>query len=293
MAVVICEVGPRDGLQNEAKTLSVADRAELIDRLSASGLRLIEAASFVSPKLVPQMERSEEVLARIQRRLGARYAGLALNKRGVERALESSVDLVRFVVPATDTFGRKNQGMDRSASVADFSEAVALASAKDKKCVATIAVAFGCPFEGTVPPSTVVELAHELTVRGASEVILADTIGVAIPDQVTRMFSDVADRVGGVTLGGHFHNTRNSGLANSLAAADAGAQVLDASVGGTGGCPFAPRASGNVPTEDLVYMLGSRLADRIDLGALIQTAKWLEGRLERQLPGMLMKAGLS
>jgi isopropylmalate/homocitrate/citramalate synthase len=289
--IAICEVGPRDGLQNETAVLSVSDRAGLIDRLAASGLNLIEAASFVSPTLVPQMARSEEVVASIKRAPGTRYAGLVLNKRGAERALAAHVDLIRFVVPATDSFSRRNQGMTSRASVAEFEEVVELANAAGTDCTATIAVAFGCPFEGRVPPATVTQLAEELATAGANEVIIADTIGVAIPDQVTDLFSDVAARVGSIPIGGHFHNTRNSGLANSLAAADAGARILDASVGGIGGCPFAPRATGNVPTEDLIYMLGSRVDARVDLDALINTANWLQERLGRSLPGMLMKAG--
>jgi isopropylmalate/homocitrate/citramalate synthase len=289
--IAICEVGPRDGLQNEATVLSVSDRATLIDRLAGSGLALIEAASFVSPTLVPQMARSEEVLASIDRERGARYAGLALNKRGAERALAAKVDLIRFVVPATDSFSRRNQGMTTRASVAEFAEVAVLAKATGIECAATIAVAFGCPFEGRVPQFKITQLAIELVAAGATEVIIADTIGVAIPDQVTRLFADVRAQVGATPLGGHFHNTRNSGLANCLAAADAGAQILDASVGGIGGCPFAPRATGNVPTEDLIYMLGSRLRGRVDLNALIDTANWLQERLGRPLPGMLMKAG--
>jgi len=289
--IAICEVGPRDGLQNETTVLSVSDRVGLIDRLAGSGLTLIEAASFVSPTLVPQMARSEEVLSSLNRAGGIRYAGLVLNKPGAERALAAKVDMIRFVVPATDSFSRRNQGMTSRASVAEFAEVVALARASGTDCVATIAVAFGCPFEGRVPPSRVVQLADELTAAGATEVIIADTIGVAIPDQVSGLFADVAARLGATPLGGHFHNTRNSGLANCLAAANAGAQVLDASVGGIGGCPFAPRATGNVPTEDLTYMLGSRLQGRVDFVALIDTANWLQERLGRPLPGMLMKAG--
>jgi isopropylmalate/homocitrate/citramalate synthase len=204
MSVSICEVGPRDGLQNESKVLSVSERVELIERLVASGLALLEAASFVNLALVPQMDGSEDVLRSIHRSSVACYAGLVLNARGAERALAAKIDLIRYVVPATDSFARRNQG-DRSVCIAEFTRVVALARQKGVRCVAVIAVAFGCPFEGKVAPAAVVDLAAELCQGGASEIVLADTIGVAIPDRVTALFAAAQAQVGQISLGGHFH----------------------------------------------------------------------------------------
>lgn len=291
--ITICEVGPRDGLQNEKKLLAVEERVALIDRLSACGVPRIEAVSFVHPQRVPQMAGAEEVLARITRRPGTRYAGLVLNERGAERALAAGVDELHFAQTVTETFNRRNQGASVAESAAQFERIAAWARQAGVFCTATIGASFGCPFEGTVPPEAVWALAERLYHAGAQEIVLADTIGAGVPSQVTMLVTGLRARLGAdLPLGCHFHNTRNTGLANACAAIAAGVRSLDASVGGTGGCPFAPRATGNIPTEDLAWMLremGYRTG--VNLASLIDTAAWLEEALEYRLPGMVMKAG--
>lgn len=291
--VTICEVGPRDGLQNEAKLLSVETRVELIDRLSACGLPRIEAVSFINPQRVPQMAQAEEVLARIKRRPGTRYAGLVLNERGAERAIAAGVDELHFAQAVTETFNQRNQGASVAESADQFERIAARARQAGIYCTATIGVSFGCPFEGRVAEEAVWALAERFYRAGAQEIVLADTIGVGVPTQVTMFIAGLYERLGvDVPIGCHFHNTRNTGMANACAAIAAGVRLLDASVGGTGGCPFAPKATGNIPTEDLVYMLrGMGYQTGVDLGGLIDTAIWLERALEHQLPGMVMKAG--
>lgn len=291
--ITICEVGPRDGLQNEGKLLSVETRVELIDRLSACGLPCIEAVSFVNPQRVPQMARAEEVLARIQRQPGTRYAGLVLNERGAERALAAGVDELHFAQAVTETFNRRNQGASVAESAAQFERIATRARQAGVPCTATIGASFGCPFEGSVAAEAVWTLAERFYQAGAQEIVLADTIGVGVPSQVTMLIAGLRERLGAdVPIGCHFHNTRNTGLANACAAIAVGVRSLDASIGGTGGCPFAPRATGNIPTEDLAWMLrGMSYQTSVDLASLIDTAIWLEGALEHQLPGMLMKAG--
>lgn len=291
--ISICEVGPRDGLQNEGKLLSVETRVELIDRLSACGLPCIEAVSFVNPQRVPQMAQAEEVLTRIQRRPGTRYAGLVLNERGAERALAAGVDELHFAQAVTETFNRRNQGASVAESAAQFERIATRARQAGVSCTATIGASFGCPFEGAVAAEAVWTLAERFYQAGAQAIVLADTIGVGVPSQVTMLITGLRGRLGAdVPIGCHFHNTRNTGLANACAAIAAGVRSLDASIGGTGGCPFAPRATGNIPTEDLTWMLrGMSYQTSVDLASLIDTAIWLEGALAHQLPGMLMKAG--
>ena len=277
---VLCDVGPRDGLQNEPEVLSPAVRAELVDRLAATGLGRVEVASFVDPKRVPQMAGAEDVVAAIERRAGVEYSGLVLNERGYDRLRATGLDRVNCTLAATDSFNRRNAG----ASLEDAAErVVAILARADRPVTVTISVAFGCPFEGPVDPNRVVDLARRFA---GAEIVLADTIGVAVPAQVRRLVEAVnAD-------GFHGHNTRNTGYANSLAALGAGATVLDASVGGLGGCPFAPRATGNIATEDLVYLLAGEGVDTgVDLDALIGVAEWLEGVLGRALPGQVYRAG--
>ena len=291
--ITICEVGPRDGLQNEGKLLAVEARVELVDRLSACGLPRIEAVSFVNPRRVPQMAGAEEVLARIQRRPGTRYAGLVLNERGAERALAAGVDELHFAQTVTEMFNRRNQGASVAESAAQFERIAARARQAGVFCTATIGASFGCPFEGTVAPEAVWALAEKLYQAGAQEIVLADTIGVGVPSQVTMLIAGLRQRLGAdLPIGCHFHNTRNTGLANACAAIAAGVRSLDASVGGTGGCPFAPRATGNIPTEDLAWMLREMgYQTGVHLAELIDTALWLAEALEHQLPGMVMKAG--
>jgi hydroxymethylglutaryl-CoA lyase/(R)-citramalyl-CoA lyase len=281
--VIICDVGPRDGLQNEPGALEPAMRAELINRLAATGLRRIEAVSFVRDDRVPQMAGAEEAVAAIEPREGVEYAGLVLNEQGYERLRETALDRVNVTLGATETFNQRNG----NASLAEATERVQrILAAADRPTTATISVAFGCPFEGAVDPAVVVDLAARLD---ADEVVLADTIGVATPSAVRSL---VARVTGSDTVGFHGHNTRNTGYANALAALDAGASLLDASVGGLGGCPYAPRATGNIATEDLVYLLdGEGIETGVDLDALVQVAEWLEGVLGRTLEGQVYRAG--
>jgi (R)-citramalyl-CoA lyase len=289
VTVTICEVGPRDGLQNQPRTLAPEIRAELVNRLAEAGLRRIEAVSFVNPKLVPQMAGAEEVVVGLERRDGVVYAGLALNERGYDRLAAAGLDEVHFAFAATETFNRRNQNATVEESVAAAERIAERANADGIRATVTIGVAFGCPFEGPVDPRRVADLAERLA-PSVDEVVFADTIGVAVPRQVR----DVIGRaeLPGTTVGVHLHNTRNTGYVNALAALEAGATVLDASVGGIGGCPFAPRATGNIGTEDLVYVLhGEGIDTGIDLEALIGVAEWLEGVLERPLEGYVYRAG--
>jgi isopropylmalate/homocitrate/citramalate synthase len=288
--ITICDVGPRDGLQNEATTLSPAVRAELCDRLAAAGLPRVEAVSFVNPKRVPQMAGAEEVMEAIDRRPGTVYAGLVLNERGYERALAAGVDEVHYAFPVTDEFARRNQNTTVGGAVEISDRLVARAKDDGMRITVTLSVAFGCPFEGAVDASRVLDIAGHVARSAPDEIVLADTIGVGVPSQVETLVSGTAAL--GIPVGCHFHNTRNTGFANAVAAITAGSTILDASVGGTGGCPFAPRATGNIATEDLVYLLhGMGHQTGIDLDALIGHAVWLGEQLGKELPGQLHKAG--
>lgn len=285
------DVGPRDGLQNEEKTLAPETRAELCDRLAAAGLPRVEAASFVNPKRVPQMAGAEEVIQRLERRPGTVYAGLVLNEKGYERAIGAGVDEVRYAFPVTETFAKKNQNTTVKDATALAGRLVERARLDGVRVSITLSAAFGCPFEGRVQPAHVLRIAEKVAEAHPDEVVLADTIGVGVPSQVRELVGGVLEH--GVTVGCHFHDTRNTGMANAVAAVESGATVLDASVGGTGGCPFAPRATGNIATEDLVYLLhGMGYETGIDLVALVETAAWLSERLEKDLPGRVHKAGI-
>ena len=290
MSLIVCDVGPRDGLQNEDRVLEPKVRAELCDRLAAAGLKRVEAASFVNPKLVTQMAGAEEVMAALQRRPGTVYAGLALNEKGYERALAARVDEVHYAFAATDEFGWRNQNAGVEEGLQTALALVARARADKVPITVTISVAFGCPFEGPVPAKRVLDIVERLMAAPADEICLADTIGVGVPSQVKELVGG-ARRLG-ANVGAHFHNTRNTGYANAVAAIDEGAISLDASVGGAGGCPFAPKATGNIATEDLVYLLrGLGVATGIDLDALITCSRWLGERLGKELPGMVARAG--
>ena len=283
--MILCDVGPRDGLQNEPDVLAPAVRGELVNRLAATGLKRIEAVSFVRDDRVPQMAGAEEVVAGIEQREGVGYSGLVLNEQGHERLNATGLDRVNVSLAATESFSQRNANASVEESAAWVERVLADA---DRPVTVTISVAFGCPFEGEVDPGAVAALAERF-VR-ADEVVLADTIGVATPRQVGMLTERVA-ALGG-TVGGHFHNTRNTGYANAVAALEAGATVLDASVGGLGGCPFAPRATGNVATEDLVYLLeGDGIETGVDLVTLVDVSRWLEGLLGRKLPGQVYRAG--
>jgi (R)-citramalyl-CoA lyase len=291
VSLLLREVGPRDGLQNEPQVLSPETRAELVSRLATAGLKRIEAASFVSPQRVPQMAGAEEVVAAIDRRDGVEYSGLALNERGYERLRETGLDEVSFALAATETFSQRNAGASVEESIAAAERIVTHARDDGIRASLTISVAFGCPFEGPVDPDRVVAIAERLASTDAAELVLADTIGVATPTQVRQLLERVRDL--GKPVGGHFHNTRNTGFANAYAALEAGVSMLDASVGGLGGCPFAPKATGNIASEDLVYLLeGEGLETGVDLEALIAVSEWLEDLLGRKLEGLVYRAGL-
>jgi isopropylmalate/homocitrate/citramalate synthase len=281
-AVTVCDVGPRDGLQNEPEILEPLARAELVNRLAAARLPRIEAVSFVRPDAVPQMAGAEEVVAAIERRDGTEYSGLTLNDRGYERLLATGkLDRVNFTLAATETFNRRNGNQSLEEAQAAGERVIERA---ELPVTVTISCAFGCPFEGQVDHEVVAAIAARFA--GRAEVVLADTIGVATPTQVRSLVERT--RAQGV----HLHNTRNTGYANALAAIEAGATLLDASVGGLGGCPYAPRATGNIATEDLVYLLdGEGIATGIDLDALIAVSEWLEGVLGRRLEGYVYRAG--
>jgi len=280
LTLTLCDVGPRDGLQNEAETLEPTTRAELVNRLAAAGLPRVEAASFVRAERVPQMAAAEEVAAAIERRDGTEYSGLVLNAKGYERFAVSGLDRVNVTLGATESFNQRNGEMSRDEALAQVE---AILAAATQPATVTISVAFGCPFEGRVDPASVADLAARFE---AAEVVLADTIGVAAPREVRELIS----RAG--AAGFHGHNTRNTGYANALAALEAGAQVLDSSIGGLGGCPYAPRASGNVATEDLVYLLEHEgIPTGVDLDALIGISTWLEGIFGRKLEGQVYRAG--
>jgi isopropylmalate/homocitrate/citramalate synthase len=286
VTLILCDVGPRDGLQNEAETLAPSIRAELVNKLAAAGLARIEAVSFVRDDRVPQMAGAEDVVADIDRRDGVQYAGLVLNEQGFERLRATGLDRVNVTLAATETFNQRNGNASLAEATARIERILGEA---DRPTSATISVAFGCPFEGRVDPAVVAELAAKLE---ADELVLADTIGVATPSAVRSLVERV--NALGKPVGFHGHNTRNTGYANALAALEAGATVLDASIGGLGGCPYAPRATGNIATEDLVYLLeGEGIETGVDLGALINVSQWLEGLLGRTLEGQVYRAGAS
>jgi isopropylmalate/homocitrate/citramalate synthase len=283
--VLVCDVGPRDGLQNEETVLEPAVRAELVNRLAAAGLPRVEAVSFVSPTWVPQMAGAEEVAAAIERRDGTEFSGLVLNETGYERLARTGLDRVNSAVASTESFNRRNA----NASLEEATQRVErILEASERPVTVTISVAFGCPFEGRVDPGVVVGLAERFP--AASEIVLSDTIGVATPTQVRRLVERLTPL--GKPVGFHGHDTRNTAVACAYAALEGGATVFDASVGGLGGCPYAPRATGNVSTEDLLYMLeGEGVETGIALDALLEVASWLEGALGKSLPSRVYRAG--
>jgi hydroxymethylglutaryl-CoA lyase len=290
--IEMVEVGPRDGLQNESVLFTTSQKLEFIGRALDAGVRRIEATSFVNPKLVPQMADADAVAAGLARREGVIFIGLVLNKRGALRAIEAGMDELGAVCAASDGFAARNQGTTSDASLAMCCEVVRLARAHGRRAQITISTAFGCPFDGEVDPSRVVEMARAAAAVGPVEVAIADTIGVASPGEVSSLVARVAAVIKPLPVRVHFHNTRNTGLANVWAAVQAGAKIVDASMGGIGGCPFAPRATGNVPTEDVAYMLQrSGYHTGLDLDRLIGSARWLAAAMGRDVPGMLSRAG--
>jgi hydroxymethylglutaryl-CoA lyase len=293
MNVELVEVGPRDGLQSEGVMVPTATKIELINRLIGAGIRRIEVASFVNPQRVPQMADGEAVLAGLPRPAGVSFIGLVLNRRGFDRALAAGCHEIGMAVVASDTFNRRNQGVGTAESIAAWLDIARAARAAGLKAGITVSAAFGCPFEGDVPAARVIDIARQCAEGGPCEIALADTIGAGVPTQVTDLFGRLAAAVPGMPMRAHFHNTRNTGIANAYAALACGVRALDASVGGFGGCPFAPAATGNIPTEDLLYMLERMgVGTGVSMGALIETARWLQEQLGRPAPGMLTKAGV-
>ncbi|MFM7797632.1 MAG: hydroxymethylglutaryl-CoA lyase [Planctomycetota bacterium] len=291
-SIEIVEVGPRDGLQSEPGVVPTATKVEFIERLLDSGIKRVEVTSFVNPKKVPQMADAEQVLAGLRRREGVSYIGLVLNRKGYDRAVAAGCNEIGMAVVASDTFNRRNQGVGTDESVAAWLEIAREAKAAGVRATITIGAAFGCPFEGEMPVARVLEVARRVAEGSPYEIAFADTIGVGVPSQVAEIFGRACEALPGARLRGHFHNTRNTGLANAYAAVQAGAATLDSSSGGIGGCPFAPAATGNIPTEDLVYLLSrSGVATGVDLERLIATGEWLQQALGRPVPGMLVKAG--
>jgi hydroxymethylglutaryl-CoA lyase/(R)-citramalyl-CoA lyase len=283
MPLLLCDVGPRDGLQNEPETLAPQLRAELVSRLAAARLPRIEAVSFVRDDRVPQMAGAEEVVAGA-RRGSAELSGLVLNERGWERFARTSLDRVNCTLAATETFNERNGNTTLDGAIERVS---AIVAAADRPATVTVSCAFGCPFEGEVDPGAVADLCERLA--GADELVLADTIGAATPRRVRRLVERVS--ILGARVGAHLHNTRNTGYASAWGALEGGAEVLDASVGGLGGCPFSPNATGNVATEDLVWQLErDGVATGVDVDALCEVSRWLEGVLGRRLEGSLYRA---
>ena len=289
--IEIVEVSPRDGLQNEAATVSTADKLALIDRAIAAGARRIEVTSFVNPARVPQLADADAVVAGLPEREDVTFIALVLNRRGAERALATRIDELGAVCVASDTFAMRNQKQTSAESLLAARDTVALARAGGRSGQITIAAAFGCPFEGEMPLQRVIDMARRAADVSPREVALADTIGVAVPAQVAEAVARVAEAIAPLPVRVHLHDTRGTGIANVWAAIGAGAKVIDASLGGTGGCPFAPGASGNVATEDVLYLLDrSGIATGYDRGAAIEGARWLGGVLGRDLPGKLGRA---
>jgi hydroxymethylglutaryl-CoA lyase len=291
--VEIVEVSPRDGLQNEARPVSTADKLALIARLVDAGARRIEATSFVNPARVPQMADAEAVMAALKdRHEGVSFSGLVLNARGAERAIASGCHELTYVVVASETFSMRNQGRGIAGTLDGWRQIEPLARAAGRRRNVLVAAAFGCPFEGRIAETAVLDIVDRVADIGADEIGLADTIGVGTPGQVGDLFADAHARLGALPLRAHFHDTRNTGIANAVAALGAGASILDSSCGGIGGCPFAPRATGNIATEDLVYLLdGMGIASGIDGRALAALDPWLAALLGHAVPGSLGKAG--
>jgi hydroxymethylglutaryl-CoA lyase len=290
--IEVVEVGPRDGLQNEARTVSTSDKVELIRRAIAAGARRIEVASFVNPRKVPQMADAEAVVAALGQPAGVTRIGLVLNERGAERALACGVDQLGAVAVASDAFGVRNQGQTSEESVDVARRIVEIAQRGGRTAQATIAVAFGCPFSGAVDRRRVIAMARQLSDAGVVEVALADTVGVAVPAEVSALVADVRQAIAPTPVRVHFHDTRNTGIANVWAAVQAGASTVDASLGGLGGCPFAPGAAGNVATEDVVHLLHrSGIATGLDMDALLGASQWLGGIMGKALPSKLGRSG--
>ena len=291
--VSIIEVGPRDGLQSEPEVLPTAVKIQFITRALDAGIRRLEVSSFVHPKRVPQMADAEDVIRGLPAREGVTYIGLVLNRKGFERAQVTGIHEIGMAVVASDTYNQRNQGVPTSESVKAWIDIARAAKAAGIRANVMISSAFGCPYEGEIPVARVLELVDQVMEGDPIELGFADSIGVAVPNQVTDLLGAVMARVPGVPIRCHFHNTRNTGIANAQAALVAGVASLDASIGGIGGCPFAPAATGNIPTDDLLYMLDrSGIHTGVSLEKIIATSQWLQEQLGRSTPAMLPKAGI-
>lgn len=290
--IEIVEVGPRDGLQNEKTIFEIDQKLEMIRRLEAAGARRMEVVSFVNPKRVPQMAGAEEIMAALPHKAGRSRIGLVLNLRGWERCLEAGCDEANVVVCASDGFGIRNQGASVEEQITALAHIMGIRRKEDPPVTMTVSVAFGCPFEGEVPEDRVVEIVKAAADMRVAEIALADTIGVADPWTVRRRVEAARKAAGHIPLRLHFHDTRNTGLANAFAGVEAGVDVLDASVGGLGGCPFAPNATGNIGTEDLVYMLErAGYETGYDLDALIEIGNWASDLLGKRVASSVARAG--
>lgn len=291
--VEIVEVSPRDGLQNEKKLISTRDKCDLVRRAVDAGARRIEVTSFVNPKRVPQMADAEEVLVALPRHPETHYTGLVLNERGFGRARAAGCDEITFVLVATETFSRRNQGLGIAEMLEEWTKVARPAREAGIPITVIIGASFGCPFEGEVSADHVIGLVERLLPERPNEIAFADTIGCGVPSQVTELLSRTRALAPDVKLRCHFHNTRNTGIANAVAAVAAGVHALDASIGGIGGCPFAPAATGNIATEDLVYTLERMgVPTGLDLDAMTEAARWLAGLLEKDVPGAVTRAGI-
>ncbi len=291
--ISIIEVGPRDGLQSEPEILSTDSKLDFINKAIDAGIRRLEVASFVHPKRVPQMADAEALIEQLADRDDVSYIGLVMNEKGLDRALETKIGEIGMVVVATDSYNRKNQGVDTDESVRAWGKIAARAGQNGVRANVMISSAFGCPYEGEVKVERIVELAKQVIEAGPAELGIADSIGVAVPNQVSELLGRVRDAIGDLPMRCHFHNTRNIGLANAQAAVDSGVTYLDASIGGIGGCPFAPAATGNIPTDDLLYMLDrSGVETGVSLAKIVEVSHWLEQELGRSVPALLPKAGI-
>ncbi len=292
--VRIREVGPRDGFQNEPETIPTAEKIRLIDLLSATGLKRLEVTSFVRPEVIPQLSDAEEVLAGVQRREGVAFSVLIPNERGLERALalRDRFDEINVFVSASETHNRKNVNRSIEESLAGLERTLATAREAGLRCEGVISTSFGCPYEGEVPPERVFAIAERLAAAGCAEIGFGDTTGMANPRQVGEFFAAARERLGGVELTAHFHNTRGQGLANVLAALERGVESFESSFGELGGCPVPPGATGNIASEDLVSMLHEMgVETRIDLPALVAASREAEGALGRPLGSHVLTAG--
>ena len=291
--ISILEVGPRDGLQSEPEILPTEVKKEFITRTIDAGIKQIEVTSFVHPKKVPQMADAEKLVESLPENEDVTYIGLIMNQRGFERARDCGIDEVGMVIVSTDTYNMKNQNVVTQESIDNWLSIAAEAKSAGIRTSVVIACSFGCPYEGEIDPEHIASIAEQV-LKGKPDVLgLADSVGVAVPSQIKKTFSLVKELAPSIPLRTHLHNTRNTGLANAAAAVEAGVSIIDASTGGIGGCPFAPRATGNIPTDDLLYMLDrSGVETGVDLRQVVKTTDWLEEQLGRAVPAMVPKAGI-